>query len=539
MHRLSLVALIALFAAHCSKPTIRELDGKIKGKASLRLADGSTISRDDADEYRPQIVTLSDGYLALAFGSDRSDPGCTPGTHNIFLAKSLTPYDGLSLPFFDTPRPLKNAGYCVDDPGRINFAVVPDNTGVKVYLNFHSQSNQIWVAPVTDLENPAPAFGSIGNSNHIDNTVIGANAAGDRLVTTDVSGVAYVMNPNTSLAADAYGFGLNNAESALQVRQEVSGYDDAYLASIYGSSLATTGAFPFGPIFDLDFSLIGSGLFLSSVGAFYSSNAEGDLVLFSAYGEFSEDMYVVTSHTAGDLWNLTGFFGSDVFLPPAPTPAHWYEFTSFSCPSTPPTDSMTASPWHAGSCTGVVLQPNGSYNLTDYADLSGGSAVVDLGSRYVGDAFSISAWVTIPSSGCESTICTIAANASSTNTQTGFRFVYAGNAGGKLQFITGNGGSTFTADSIAINDSMPFNINDSQWHHVAVTVNRTSGLAWLYLDGALVSNSPVILSDFSTGPANLYLGRMSDMNVFLGGMDDVKIFDYELNSNEVLSLFIE
>ena len=106
------------------------------------------------------------------------------------------------MPFFDTPQPLKNEGSCVNDPACINFALTPDGTGVKVYLNLHSQSNQIWVAPVPDPANLAPAFGSITTSTHIDNTVLGANAAGDRLVTTDFSGVAYVINPGVNIAAE-------------------------------------------------------------------------------------------------------------------------------------------------------------------------------------------------------------------------------------------------------------------------------------------------------------------------------------------------
>lgn len=524
-----LVAILAILAANCSKPTIRELDGKIKGKASLRLADGSTISRDDSEEYRPQIVTLSDGYLVLAFGSDRYDVDCTPGTHNIFVAKSLTAYDGIFLPFFDTPRPIKNEGSCVNDPGRINFALVPDGTGVKVYLNFHSQSNQIWVAPVTDLANPAPAFGGISNSNHIDNTVIAANAAGDRLVTTDFSGIAYVINPDVDIAADAYGFGLDYAESALQVRQEVSGYDDAYIASIYGSSLATTGSFPFGPIIDLDFSLIGNGLYLSSLGAFYSNDAYGDLVLFSAYGEFSEDMYVVTSHTAGDLWNLVGFFGTDSFLPPAPTPDHWYDFES-----TCGTDVGTPGGW-AGSCSALTTESTNSLNGSTYASL-GGSDYIDLNPQTLPADFTLSAWVYIPNTSTGDQ--TIIANVTSTANESGFRLYVDTTDNMRLKLALADGSTTVTIASY------PDFIVADTWHHVAVAVNPTFTSAYLYIDGALVNESlfswaPTI-STFNTTSADIFWGGLVGGGSGLTGyLENLRIHLRELSPPEVLAEMLE
>ncbi|HNE18785.1 MAG TPA: hypothetical protein PLF85_03665, partial [Turneriella sp.] len=245
MRAFIIVGIVALFAAHCSKPTIRELDGKIKGKASLRLADGSTISRDDSEEYHPQIVRLSDGYLVLVFGSDRTCSGCDPFAHNIFVAKSLTPYDGMFLPYFDTPLPLRDElNNALNAPGAIDFAVVPNGAGVNVYFNDFNTSYQIKKANITDFVTVNPSWVAIANSTYADHTVIGANAAGDRLVTTDFSGQAYIISPDVSVASDPYGFGLDNTSSAIQIRQETSGSNDAYIASIYGGTMATTADYP-------------------------------------------------------------------------------------------------------------------------------------------------------------------------------------------------------------------------------------------------------------------------------------------------------
>jgi hypothetical protein len=292
---------------HCSHPGGREIDGKVKGKASLRLADGSTISQPNSDEYRPQIVTLSDGYLVLAFGSNRACIGCTAGHHNIFLAKSLTPYNGTELPFFAPPvvlRDANNQNYPINDPNPIHFAVVASHSNVKVYFNYFYNFYYLFTG-TPNLNSGSGTYLQIVNANYAAYKVIGANAAGDRLVVLDTQGMAFIIDPDDSNGTgSAYGFGLDNAESAMQVRQEVSGFDDAYIAINDGSSLATTGASPRRPIAPFNRSVSGSGFRLTSIGAFYSNNPSGDRVLFSANDGQSDDMYIVTSHTAGELWGL-------------------------------------------------------------------------------------------------------------------------------------------------------------------------------------------------------------------------------------------
>lgn len=523
MLRIFALILIGLFALNCSNPsTGRELDGKIKGKAKLRLADGSTISQDDSDEYHPQMVTLTDGHLVLAFGSDRACGTCTPGYHNIFITKSITPFNGVELPFFNTPQPVTNDGTIIDDPGRINFALVANGTGVLVYLNHHTNSLALYKGSITDPTNPISSpFAPLVNTNHNMDTVIGANAAGDRLITTDASGVAYIVNPEVTVASNPFGFGLDYSQTAFQVRQESSGFDDSYIAAYYGASYATTASFPLGPIIDFDFSLIGSGLFLSTLGPFYSSDASSDLVLFSAYGDLTEDLYVVTSHTAGDLWSLVGFFGSDVFLPAAPVPDHFFSFDPSNCG----TDTGTPGAWNV-TCNTVTVT-SASFDGSSYGAFTTGS-YIPFGAQNLGSAFSFSAWVNIPTGASCGSTCGLFANSSS---GPGFR-LYVDSTAMQLKLVTFNAGPGATAQSFASA------MLADQWHHVAVTVNQAAGFASLYIDGALMTELPTAEAGFTTAAA-LYAGSLAGVNSLTGSMDKIKIYSRELAPLEVLAEMLE
>lgn len=534
-----LTGLVA-FALNCApKPTEKEMEGKIKGKASLRLADGSTISQDGSDEYNPYLVQLSDGYLVLVFASDRNG-----GLHNIFVAKSVEPYNGFELPFFNTPVAVTATASPIDDANMISFAATAQGTSINLYVNLHTASGFIRKGVVTDpLAPDVGSFAAITNANQESNTIIGINADGADLVTTDAGGIAYLVNPDNNTASSAFGANLDYSESATQVRFDNSGQNDAYMGTYFGSTFAATATDYFGPIFDFDLSLAESGLSIGQMTTFYDSNgAYGDMTLFAAHDGISADIYVVTSHTSGMLWNMVAFFGFDTFLPPAPLADHWYEFESFSCPpGTAPTDSILGAPWDATTCVTGVTQTASSYNGSNYADFSG-SPYVNLGSRDLGASFTITAWVNINAGSCSGTMCTIAANAgSSPMTATGFRFFYNGPTG-TLRFVTGDvtNLSSQTAESIVINDGLPFNIVDGFWHHVAVTVTPANGMAWLYLDGALVSSTFMTETTFSTNTANLWLGMMTNsQNAFFGGMDDVKIYSYELDPMSVLALYLE
>jgi len=308
MLRYFVLALVGLIAVYCSKPTPRDLDGKIKGKASLRLADGSTISQDDADEYRPQIVKLSDGYLVLAFGSNRACAGCTSGAHNIFMSKSLTAFDGVSLPFFDVPKVLQPGSSPLNAANALDFALVASGLTVAVYVNLPN-IQKIPVNNPADPEHNVSQPTPISNTHHNATTILCANADGNRLFGVNDSGDVYVFDPDVDTSVNATYQGLQDIKSGIFIRPDTANATDAFMTTWYGGSLALAGGQVIGPILNFDLSVGFSGLLLTSFGSFYADNAQSDLVLFSANNGISDDMYVVTSHTAADLWSLAGFFG--------------------------------------------------------------------------------------------------------------------------------------------------------------------------------------------------------------------------------------
>ena len=81
-------------------------------------------------------------------------------------------------------------------------------------------------------------------------------------------------------------------------------------------------------------------------------------------------------------------------------------------------------------------------------------------------------------------------------------------------------------------------INDNQWHHVAATRNRTSGIMRLYIDGNLEPNTATGGTQILNGAAQLIFGRRGTNGAFYtGGLDEVKIFENELDDNQATASF--
>jgi len=71
------------------------------------------------------------------------------------------------------------------------------------------------------------------------------------------------------------------------------------------------------------------------------------------------------------------------------------------------------------------------------------------------------------------------------------------------------------------------NLNDGQWHHVALTVDRTQQRADLYLDGRLeaeVTNAALAGTPDNTDPLQAGVDR-SGTRFFKGGMDELRLWD--------------
>jgi len=528
-----LTATLALFAANCSKPVAgeKELLGKIKGKASLRLADGSTISQPGTDEYNPFLVKLSDGYLALVYGSNQG------GVHNLYVTKSLTAFDGEFIPFFNSPLTIQPSGSPMNLGSKISFAAKASGTSVVVYISNGSNISSGTFDPT------APTSGSLTNMSSpaaaASHTIVGISGDGSKLLTTDLSGIGYVFAPGDTTAT-AFGYGLDNATSATQVRQENSGYEDAILGVYFSSTYAAAGAQYFGPVIDLDTSLAFSGLSITSISTFSADSPANDIVLFSAFDffeGFTEDLYVITSHTSKDLWDGAGFPGFDFFPSnPPPMPDHHYAFESGpwgGCSAGTAIDFGSPAPWAAGDCSNITFS-SPSYNLTEYGIFNGTNANLNLGTQSLQNIFTVSAWVYIPPSASLScaTNCPIISNGNASTAYNGFRF-YVNAVDMSLHFLSGDGSSDAGATTGAAV------ILDANWHHVAAVVNASLGgssYVNIYVDGIDVTADNYATGNFTGGTA-VRIGTDNDGTSFFdGNLDDVMMFDAELTPAEVAAL---
>lgn len=148
----------------------------------------------------------------------------------------------------------------------------------------------------------------------------------------------------------------------------------------------------------------------------------------------------------------------------------------------------------------------------------------------LGDAFTLASWVYLPSG--ENSIRTIAANSASGFNANGFRFFInrfnAANA--ELVLETGNGSQSTIIVSPA------GTVATDRWQHVAAVVNRTSGEATLYVNGAPVASGEV-RTDFNHN-AVLALGAMvGGLHGLRGNIDDFRIYSRLLDAAELTTVF--
>ena len=98
-----------------------------------------------------------------------------------------------------------------------------------------------------------------------------------------------------------------------------------------------------------------------------------------------------------------------------------------------------------------------------------------------------------------------------------------------------NFGGSSSADTI----SGGSNLNDGNWHHIAVTVphNGNSGGVKLYVDGSATSGSGSI-SINTTATNDLLIGKNRLTNTYFAGqLDDIRLYNAELNSTVVGQIY--
>ncbi|HEX2396052.1 MAG TPA: LamG-like jellyroll fold domain-containing protein, partial [Bacteroidales bacterium] len=173
-----------------------------------------------------------------------------------------------------------------------------------------------------------------------------------------------------------------------------------------------------------------------------------------------------------------------------------------------------------------TLVKEGNYSLM----LDGVDDYVDLGIINLGQQFTFASWVYIPTG--SSNIRTLIANTSSGSTRNGFKITvneYA-TTDRKIIFETGNG----TTSGYALSPVSTFGFDT--WNHVAVTADLTTGQAKIYYNGADVTASSSIVTNFITN-AVIRLGIMTNSAFPMrSNLDDTRLYSRVLSPAEVSSL---
>ncbi|MDX2189863.1 MAG: S8 family serine peptidase [Bacteroidota bacterium] len=113
-------------------------------------------------------------------------------------------------------------------------------------------------------------------------------------------------------------------------------------------------------------------------------------------------------------------------------------------------------------------------------------------------------------------------------------------SGGKVAFGVGNDADCFPSSVISVN-----NYNDGNWHHILVNRNYQNGALSLYIDNLFVGSITSYINILNS-PNFIGIGRNtgniennSALYSFIGKIDDIKIFNKNLSSTEISSLFNE
>ena len=153
---------------------------------------------------------------------------------------------------------------------------------------------------------------------------------------------------------------------------------------------------------------------------------------------------------------------------------------------------------------------------------------------------SASAWVYIDSGFTSGNKTIIGAASSTSGTEGALRlqltYVSSNTYQITLAKTTGTSGTNFYYGSSWSSST----INVNQWYHIIGTYNSTNRLAKIYLNGSLVESKNLTNSASVTSVTNVLIGgqRINVAN-WSGKIDQVRIFQKELSSSEVSTLYAE
>jgi Concanavalin A-like lectin/glucanases superfamily/Domain of unknown function (DUF4114) len=234
----------------------------------------------------------------------------------------------------------------------------------------------------------------------------------------------------------------------------------------------------------------------------------GDVLSYSfvaGTGDTDNGLFLITSNPNGNI---------------NPPPIAWYSFEG-NTSDTNGTKNSTAA-------NGVTYTGGRFGNKA--AVLDGNSSYIDI-PQSVLDNFSISAWI----------------KTTDTSNNGNFWWEGKGIVDGDVNGISNDFGLALLGNKAAFGMGDPNNntditirsqttINDGNWHHLAVTRDRTSGVIFLYVDGIQEATIVGPTGDI-TAPPRLRIGGLQNGSNFLAAtIDEVQIYDRALSAQEVIAL---
>jgi hypothetical protein len=304
-----LASLTILLLTNCAPKPTNAVDLS-RARATLQLADGSSISSESDDDINPILIQKPDGFVILVFASDRPCSGCTD--YNLFITESVEPiYDPYDLPAFNTPQAINSGSPLNVSAGRFNYQVAWRQGGLLLY---YENAGQIFVGTMgagnvaSGSLDGSPQL--ITNSAHYSDSLVSVDFRLLRMMTVDGAGDVYSslinsVDSGTLLGNDQ----LSSATSAAPVSPSLSGYTDARVYDYFGEVAYGFDDSPGDYMYNLNAALADAGLDLSYVSAYETESPFINGLLFSAGDSGQHNLYAVDSHTLDELWFLEADYG--------------------------------------------------------------------------------------------------------------------------------------------------------------------------------------------------------------------------------------
>jgi hypothetical protein len=477
-------ALMGLIACSDSATPI-----KLKGNASLRLADGSPISQAATDEYNPYVVKMPDGFLMLVFGSDRSCGGCSAGTHNIFVARSVAAYNSdQKIPAFNNPVVVTLAATPLNYASAITFAATQNGTNLRIFLNNAQGIIQFADYLATGGTFNTATLTSITNSVWRRLTIVGIDDLGTGLYGRSSSGQVYWLNPailNIALNAMT---GTGYA-SVARIAPAQSSMQDGYVTLQNGTVSTSSYSTASSTLTKLQSTLSTSKVTAKALSIAHTGNAAGDFFVLSAAnaGNTAQDLYVVEGITPAQTWSdLSNKPASGISaMPAAVTGVYaWYELDGNR-------NDASGSGNHAGLSMGAFSGVEPTYTATDRFGLPNAAATFNGTNQYIlnsflakcDESFAVSMWIKPAQIAAQKSVV-------------GFQTAPSANPGFTLNTEAGGGvasQSCFVADGSNVSNTYGVNatalLATGQWRHIVYVNDASTRLGTIYVNGAAVATS--------------------------------------------------